>query len=298
MFHFRITVKSILVIIGALLLIGCVSDGTDRIQGVGMMPLVGDRQPVNTALRQATVQITHYKKDEIVVTTADKNTEEAVQTRYAEVDVAYGLGTLVTLDDEVVLITHDHWPNYAGVERPDRVRFHDGEGHLLLEVGGDHFSQNILFRDSGTLIMRPPAGLLERGLVPASLSHIGRLEAADIVTVVRRRPGRPAQIDLIQAQVEEINYSANAPQIGLRSLNGETIEPGDSGGGIWLDGGYVGNMWLTVRHSIANNGETGETLLVGTEQSIAAGMTAELINLIRQLQPSKAMPPGGDSPLS
>ena len=35
--------------------------------------------------------------------------------------------------------------------------------------------------------------------------------------------------------------------LSLRSLNGQSIEPGDSGGGIWVNGHLAGNMSMTVR---------------------------------------------------
>jgi hypothetical protein len=33
----------------------------------------------------------------------------------------------------------------------------------------------------------------------------------------------------------------------LQSLDGTVLLPGDSGGGVWLDGKLVGNMWLSEK---------------------------------------------------
>ncbi len=61
-------------------------------------------------------------------------------------------------------------------------------------------------------------------------------------------------------------------QIEMRSLDGSSIEPGDSGGGIWIEGRLVGNLWSTVREDVI---ESKSQKLVGTratDRSTGAGL--------------------------
>ncbi len=297
MLRLKISTLSVLIVFSALFSIGCGSpeEGTGTAMNPGAPAAFNMDDPVTAAIFQATVQITQFKQGALLAPAAVEKTGLAAHSVYAEVDVAYGLGTLVASNGEVLLITHDHWPDYRGIERPDAVQFHDRDGRLLLEMSGDIFSRHVLFRDSGTLIIQPPQELLSGALVPAPLGHIGRVAEGHLVTVVRRLPGAPSRLDLIQARVEGVDRTTGLPQIELRSLNGETIEPGDSGGGIWLEGAYVGNLWSTVRMAIISESNEAEPILAATDQSTAAGLTAEVIHLVDQLQAVQGLPPEGDT---
>jgi hypothetical protein len=61
--------------------------------------------------------------------------------------------------------------------------------------------------------------------------------------LVRRQPGSGNQIDLIVARVENSNSFKYQAAWELQTLGGDHIVPGDSGGGVWLDGQLVGNNW-------------------------------------------------------
>jgi hypothetical protein len=68
------------------------------------------------------------------------------------------------------------------------------------------------------------------------------------------------------------------PVYKLRSLNGQYIQPGDSGGGVWQDGVLVGNNWAVLMkpagHTLVSTGSGGEDDLVFTEMSYAASPAA------------------------
>jgi hypothetical protein len=79
----------------------------------------------------------------------------------------------------------------------------------------------------------------------------------------------------------------------LQSADGQAIEPGDSGGGIWADGTLVGNMWMTVQEQWHFDDSPEPAATVATPRSRAAGLTGDLLSLLRQslanLQPVPAM---------
>jgi hypothetical protein len=72
--------------------------------------------------------------------------------------------------------------------------------------------------------------------------------------------------------VESTETEYGLPSLMLRRVNGKAIEPGDSGGGIWLDGRLVGNMWYRVNARVQSADEDGSTVesLRTTNLAIAA----------------------------
>jgi hypothetical protein len=66
-------------------------------------------------------------------------------------------------------------------------------------------------------------------------------------------------------------------------LNGQAIEPGDSGGGVWLDGRFVGNLWTTVIKVHQEWWQVLGPVETTTVRSQAAGVTEDLLELISVL---------------
>jgi hypothetical protein len=166
-----------------------------------------------------------------------------------------GLGTLVNSSGEVILYTHDHW---GMLDNLGRVQFLDNQGNILLDITGDTFKELIRYRDEGTMVLARSskhksdylAALIhlsrsksQRKLSPAHLGDIQDIHAGDLVIIARTDRENPVGVDLMAATVESIDERWGAPVLKLRNHNCESIAPGDSGGGIWLNGELVGNMW-------------------------------------------------------
>jgi cell wall-associated NlpC family hydrolase len=69
------------------------------------------------------------------------------------------------------------------------------------------------------------------------------------------------------------------PVYKLRSLDGQAIQPGDSGGGVWHEGVLVGNNWMVEAISDGNLESTGitvESTRVYTDVSYAAVLSEDI----------------------
>lgn len=190
--------------------------------------------------------------------------------------MARGIGTLVQVDNNVLLVTHDHWPQLQTPTGPDTVFFYDVDGQLLGELNGRSFFQHLLFKDSGTLLLRPPEFLLA-DRHPVQMGDLGTLEPSSTVMVMRRQPGNDSQLVATVMVVTAVDTQNGVPLLTLRSVDGSSIEPGDSGGGVWLNGRLVGNMWMTIR--VESEGWLTGTVVESTDQSQAAGLTAVVAEL-------------------
>lgn len=168
-----------------------------------------------------------------------------------------GLATLVQNGEEILLVTHDHW-HY--LENVGRVEFLDASGDLLLQIAGDEFTSLIRYRDGGTMLLSPPfkihpqyrallaarSGKTDRNpLAAARLAGVQPTQAGQIVTIAYRIGDGGRQVGLLPARVIELSERDGKATFKLQSLDGTPIQPGDSGGGIWLDGELIGNMWIS-----------------------------------------------------
>ena len=166
-----------------------------------------------------------------------------------------GLGTLVSLSEDVMILTHNHW---HFIKNPLKARFHNTRGELLLEIDGRAFQDLIRFRDAGTLVLAAPVELrpdnlavlaaraqikAEQITATAVLGQVQKMEVGAQVLVSHQSSQDPNRVSLLTAVVEQLISEDGLPALKLRSLDGEVIVQGDSGGGIWLGGQLVGNMW-------------------------------------------------------
>lgn len=196
--------------------------------------------------------------------------------------VADGIGTLLTVQGQVVLVTHNHWPQVVDASKPDRVRFTNGAGELLMEIDGTQFRNNILFRDGGTLVMQAPAELLLTREPVAGVSLSDSVAAGSSVQLVRRSISDRTKLELMAAQVTAINEAGEHTVITLQNANGQSIEPGDSGGGIWAEGELVGNIWSTIREELVSGSAAEPPTIMATDKCRAAGLTDGLMSLLAQ----------------
>lgn len=270
-------VITLVAIIGSVLLLGCASEPS-QIQ-VQADPLPEQAQQ---RLLQATVQMTMLR-DEVRETEVGTTGDNATLVAQQQVSiVAHGIGTLVDLDGQPVLVTHNHWPQVVDATRPDRVIFYDAHGSLLLEIDGVAFQSDILYRDGGTLVLSAPQGLLT---VVQPVHQIGdhrQVVPGDIVHVARHRPDAKGAVGFLAAQVTAVDHDGQHVLLTLQSADGQAIEPGDSGGGIWANGTLVGNMWMTMQEQWHFDDSPEPAATVATPRSRAAGLTEDLLSLLRQ----------------
>ncbi len=187
--------------------------------------------------------------------------QSTVQIRmYPQGDDSYfetGLGTLIDASGDVLVYTHDHWHilNQAG-----KVAFYNAWGEHLLDLQGPELQSLVQYHDGGNLIFSAPTELrpdyqaaLERlskaqyqgRLAAAKWVELGTIRTGEVVIIARQLPGTTVGVDLLPAAVEAVESHEGLHSYRLRTLNGESIIPGDSGGGIWFEGQLVGNMWKT-----------------------------------------------------
>jgi hypothetical protein len=231
-------------------------------------------------IRRATVQITMVREkiQERIVGTTSEGAQRVSQIPVST--FAEGIGTLIRVEGQVVLVTHNHWPQVIGASKPDRVRFHDAKGMLLLEIDGATFQRKILYRDGGTMVLEAAEELVSQLDATESVRSNATVATGDSVYVVRQRPGSEMEVDLLAARVTSIDEYGHHSLMTLQSANGESIEPGDSGGGIWVDGTLVGNMWMTIREELVYERNPEDTEIVVTDRSRAAGLTQSLLELV------------------
>jgi hypothetical protein len=173
-----------------------------------------------------------------------------------------GLGTLVRHEGEILVITHDHWGELLDIMAFGRLWSTDGE--MLLEADGATFREMIIHRDSGTMILKVPQGVIseEQPIYDSQiiLGYESEVQVGDRVLAVVRDPNAFHQVEIQEAVVESVEDQLGLPSLTLRRLNGNVIEPGDSGGGVWKDGKLVGNLWYRVMHRVVSKDDGGEAV--------------------------------------
>jgi hypothetical protein len=158
-------------------------------------------------------------------------------------DMGRGLGTLIHTQGGDLIVTHDHWGDILRVS--DLIELRDAQNNLLLELTNLEFRKLLRFEDAGTMALDAPPSL---GLAPVSLGDSRKVTPGQVVLLTRRQPGDTGEVEVIQAAIKgEEQYEAR-PAWKLETLNDTPISPGDSGGGVWLNGQLVGNLW--ARHKV------------------------------------------------
>jgi hypothetical protein len=172
--------------------------------------------------------------------TAGQSNGQAVSLK-----LAMGMGTLVEGEGEPVIITHDHWGH--PFSELMLVEFRSTSDELLLEMNGPAFAELVRYQDGGTLIFAAPQGLVSGQVTaPSPASPVaGAPAVGDVVLVIRQRPDNQDLATVLAAEVSATGRREGNPVYELRSLDGQPIVPGDSGGGVFLNGRLVGNLWST-----------------------------------------------------
>ena len=152
--------------------------------------------------------------------------------------INHGLGTLVAGDGRAWLVTHDHYSEIDTAVADAIVTDYNGR-EVTLPIA--EFRRLIRYRNNGVMVLEAPAGLPPG----AALGDGATVLPGSTVRLVHRQPETHA-LSVVEAAVETwIDYQG-IPSFTLRNVNGEVIAPGNSGGGVWVEGRLVGGIHRTI----------------------------------------------------
>jgi hypothetical protein len=158
--------------------------------------------------------------------------------------MAQGLGSLALWQGKNIIVTHNHWG--AMLEDAEYAQILDTQGRMLLKLGIVELKALILYRDPGTMILAAPVGHPAGSTLDEQIS----MQTGDVVTLVHQAADDPNRINLLQAKVVYSKNYKGQLVYKLAIADDGKIIPGDSGGGIWLDGKLMGNMWASYLNTI------------------------------------------------
>jgi len=221
--------------------------------------------------------VTSAKASQSLSTTGKSNIQQVTilivmqapaQQKYALVQ---GLGTLVQYQGTPYLVTHNHWGDV--LQDLTSVELRDAENKLVKVIFGKEFKRLIYYQDAGTLVLYLPEGW-PVGIALASLATGSHLKVGDIVQVAYRENPERKKVTILEAVVQNVSQYEGLSIYEIHSLYGQTLKPGDSGGGVWFDGELVANNWavITTSASQATSGIAGLPAKTYTELSFAAVM--------------------------
>jgi len=179
------------------------------------------------------------------------------------------MATLVQSKGEVYLVTHNHWGDV--LQDLTTVEFRTADNKLILPIFGKEFKRLTVYQDTGTLVLHLPEGWPVE-IKPANLGLGLRLKVGDTVLVAYREKPNRTTAALLEASVQAVSEFEELPIYELRTRDGQALQPGDSGGGVWFRGVLVANNWAVVTTSApqAVAGQNGASLKTFTDVNYAA----------------------------
>ena len=198
-----------------------------------------------------------------------------------------GLATLVEWQDERFVMTHNHW---TFLQEISKAELRDAEGSLLLELDAQTFQRLIRYSDPGTLIIAAPESLK---MTPVSLGTSKNIQAGDMLVVAHQSLLDPDEIELLRVKVVAVGTYKGKTVFYYSNADREAfIVQGDSGGGVWFAGQYVGNNWGMY---VNQKGPIWNRHTVQT--TIAAQLPSGFLQTFQASQALEEIEPGQD-PLS
>lgn len=155
-----------------------------------------------------------------------------------------GLGSLIWDGETTLLVTHNHWGET--LQEKAIVKFYDANGQLVKTMSGSEFISLMCYLDGGTLILRSPVEWNGQGH-PVVENDPLRVKAGDVVMVAQHEGSDRMEVILVEAEVEAVTTYRGVPVYRLKDLEGKPAQRGDSGGGIWHNGKFVGNLWYRMK---------------------------------------------------
>lgn len=214
-------VRQVAIIIGLVLLggsIACVPIGEQQVDASTMAMM-------EAQILASTVQIELFENGWV--------DGEGKHTR-----VSTGLGTVVQYGGRRYILTHNHWSISAA--HLNRVEIRNGVGELLLVLPEATFYTLVRYQDGGTMVLDAPEGL--GAVPPAGLGDSTDVQAGNTVWMATYANDERNRIKIETAGVEEVEAAAVPGRFWLQG-DKEAVVVGDSGGGVWVDGKLVGNLW-------------------------------------------------------
>lgn len=202
-------------------------------------------------------------------TTSQQVIESTVQIRIVSAGCPPGalvrtqsrsLGTLVDSQGTFQLYTHNH---YETMNDADVVVFYNATGELLGQTTADDFRQRMSIAQSpGNAVIIAPEALLPGSLAAKVLVLTPRYAQFGSPELVSKGDIlKIAKVSLTQLSVEGIGivsaldaevdttdkqFRGGTSIFGMHTSLGITLVEGNSGGGVWLGGRVVGNIWSQV----------------------------------------------------
>jgi hypothetical protein len=195
---------------------------------------------IKAEILNSTVQISMYAP-----LPADQSDEGHTDCGYKSYVMAKGFGTMVLWQGQSVIVTHNHWGKM--LEDAEYVKIQDAYGNFMIKIAIDEFTSLIRYSDPGTLVLDMPAGIATTG---AEFGFVNQMATDDIVYVVRQDPEDSEKADVLQARVLNMKDYKGLTVVKLAILDNAILVPGDSGGGIWMNGRLVGNTWASFINTI------------------------------------------------
>jgi hypothetical protein len=152
--------------------------------------------------------------------------------------ISGGLGTIVNYGHHQYIITHDH---YAQLDAPvATVTITESSGTQIV-LGIKEFHERIRYRNNGVVIFDAPPQ------IPGGAAFVNAetIQPDSLVQVVYRSKQTDDAV-IIPAIVESRVDFQGIPCFRIRNLNGEVIEKGNSGGGVWYQGRLIGVIHRTI----------------------------------------------------
>ena len=156
----RLSVNVVLVSIALLLSIYTQGQSGGNVQvavNAARVDVALENEILNATVQISVVAITpiHGLYDPVQKQPDGSNTPEGnIPTELTRQD---SLGTLVSTDEERLIVTHNHWGGL--IEAMSFVHFYNVNDELLLAMNGDEFRNLIRYQDKGTLVIKAPEAL-------------------------------------------------------------------------------------------------------------------------------------------
>jgi hypothetical protein len=163
--------------------------------------------------------------------------------RKSGASLAYDLGSVVKYQDELYLVTHNHWGDT--LRDMNIIEFRDAQYTMLYTMYASEFKSLVVYQDAGTRVLHLPDGLSDQ-VAPVGLTDANRLNPGEVVQVAHWNFPDRNRLSISTAVVVEITTFYDEPVYSLRSLDGQPLHPGDSGGGVWHNGQFIANTWAVL----------------------------------------------------
>ncbi len=187
-----------------------------------------------------------------------------------------GFGTVIHQGGETILVTHNHWKQLSA--ETGLVYIRNVNNQILFFSHLSDFRMRVRYRDEGTMIFKVPSSVLSYTPdYPISPDDITQPGVGDIVLVTHQSipeadAGNSMYVTFHQSRVLAVESVNGVPVYKLQSLDGHSVEPGDSGGGVWFNGHFVANLWMTFLVESETISPTADTTHIQhpTDISLAA----------------------------